>query len=561
MISEGDKCPQCKSGTMVERNGRYGKFLGCSRYRFGCKNTAKIAKEETSAETRANALRYNDGNSAPAEYKRIDLSSLALSDYQIAILSAVKSSDDNLIIRAAAGSGKSFTLRLIAQEVDPSLSVMYATFDKRSTEDIKDKLPPHVNISTWHSYGFRAIRSAFRGVRLNEHKTLGILDRIEERTYISAYREAIHEARFDLARLISRAKNELHLVSDPHIPWEDIADRIGINLNGDAEFLYTVLDNAYHESAAMRREVDFDDMIYFPAAGIVRAGERYDLALLDESQDLNKPQLVLAMSAANRVIIVGDEHQAIYLFRGADSESMNRLQDHFRASPLPLSICYRCGTRIIEHVNKTYPDIPILPYANNPAGTVNLSIDYTDVIKSILPGDNILCRTNAPLVKPCFELIRAGKKAVILGRDIGKSLVDLAKKMSKRVNSQDMSDILFALDAWTYEQIERLTARKKEHEIEKFQDQRDTIHELAKEVDTLQEFSRIIEDLFSDNREGVILSTVHKSKGSECDNVYILRPDLIPLKTGDPQEEENIGYVAMTRGKISLSFINPDSHK
>ena len=75
-----------------------------------------------------------------------------------------------------------------------------------------------------------------------------------------------------------------------------------------------------------------------------------------------------------------------------------------------------------------------------------------------------------------------------------------------------------------------------------------------------------LERLFSDNeKKGVVLSTIHKSKGLEADNVFILDVNLIPSKyatTKDQlKQERNLLYVAITRAKNKLIYINSNKTK
>jgi superfamily I DNA/RNA helicase len=63
--------------------------------------------------------------------------------------------------------------------------------------------------------------------------------------------------------------------------------------------------------------------------------------------------------------------------------------------------------------------------------------------------------------------------------------------------------------------------------------------------------------IFSDKLDGIVLSTVHKSKGLEADRVFIARPDKMPLPTKKAwqyQQEMNLKYVAITRAKYELVF-------
>ncbi|KJH69405.1 3'-5' exonuclease [Aliterella atlantica] len=80
---------------------------------------------------------------------------------------------------------------------------------------------------------------------------------------------------------------------------------------------------------------------------------------------------------------------------------------------------------------------------------------------------------------------------------------------------------------------------------------------------SINSFCLEIEELFSDTRSSVILSTVHRAKGLEEKRVFILRPDLLPLRWNGQQDweleqEYNLCYVAFTRAKEALCFIQDD---
>jgi superfamily I DNA/RNA helicase len=68
---------------------------------------------------------------------------------------------------------------------------------------------------------------------------------------------------------------------------------------------------------------------------------------------------------------------------------------------------------------------------------------------------------------------------------------------------------------------------------------------------------RKINVIFTDKLEGIILSTIHKSKGLEADRVFIARPDKLPLKVKkawQAKQEKNLEYVAITRAKNELIY-------
>ena len=57
----------------------------------------------------------------------------------------------------------------------------------------------------------------------------------------------------------------------------------------------------------------------------------------------------------------------------------------------------------------------------------------------------------------------------------------------------------------------------------------------------------------------MITSTIHKAKGLEKDNIWILRPELMPhpmaKSAADKQQEINLCYVAITRAKKTLNYV------
>ena len=82
-------------------------------------------------------------------------------------------------------------------------------------------------------------------------------------------------------------------------------------------------------------------------------------------------------------------------------------------------------------------------------------------------------------------------------------------------------------------------------------------------INTKTDLIEKINDIFSDDeKQGICLSTIHKAKGLEADNVYVLNKNLMPSKfvkqNWELEQEENIQYVAYTRPKKVLGFIQND---
>jgi hypothetical protein len=278
--------------------------------------------------------------------------------------------------------------------------------------------------------------------------------------------------------------------------------------------------------------------------------------LVHNCQDSNLAQESYYIKTGARIIFVGDEHQSIFGFRGAQIGEMNRMQEKLKASQLPLPISYRCAKSIIQLAQTIVPQIQAREDA--PEGIVG---DCSGLSK-VQPGDMVLCRNNAPLVRPCFDLIRNGIKATIKGRDIGTNLINLIRKVEKKnpFVSQEFIGLLSKVQDYVDEQSAKLNAQHKESQAASLQDQGETIVALSESCHSLDDLERRVKTIFSDDVQGVMFSTIHKAKGLESDRVFVLKPELLSPQKYDTrgwqlEQLSNLTYVCYTRAKNELRFV------
>jgi superfamily I DNA/RNA helicase len=316
------------------------------------------------------------------------------------------------------------------------------------------------------------------------------------------------------------------------------------------------------EATKTSGHITFADMLWLPAKlGVTPT--TYQWVLVDECQDLSAAQLELALSAVapkGRLIFVGDRHQAIYGFAGADNASVDKILDRTGATRFPLSTCFRCPSTHLDLARELVPQIENRPDA--PPGVVQY-VTGSSFLDTVEAGDLVLCRTTAPLIQACWELIRAGKAAHVKGRDIGKGLVtfvDRALKASRR----PFSEAHEALRVFGEREAAKLAkVDGADLKLSALWDKVDACAHLlsASRATTPAEFSGWVDSLFADGSKGVLLSTVHKAKGLEADRVWLLRPDLMPhpkAADGWQQDQElNLKYVALTRSKDFLGIVAP----
>lgn len=541
-------CPTCNK-EMKLRTRRYdqAKFWGCPNFPR-CKGTR----------------RYNENQ------ERQETNEVNWSEYQLAVFDFVKTGSGNAVVEAVAGSGKTTTILSALNYTDKNAKVAFVAFNKRIATELGNRAPDHVHVSTLHSLGLQNIRNQFGKVKVDNRKFWYILNGQSEKLntskstvapltqFTKSEQEVLDENGSVIKHIVSLLKMQVMEPTEQNMDW--ICDRYGINTNGERTTIYNAAELIFTISIKLNDViVDFNDMIHSPAIGQVQS-EKFDFLFVDECQDLNKAQakLVLASIHENsRIVAVGDTAQAIYGFAGADTESISRLVKDLDAKILPLSICYRCPPNHIELAQQFVPQIQAFEGKEN--GTV-AHLTFSQMMEIAKSGDLVMCRTNAPLVAPAFELIRRGIKAVVLGRDIGTGLQSLCKKVAKHNSSSTLTELLYDLSEYREIQMRKLIASKKMTQAAKLDDQVDTIIALAHNADTIDGLYSKIDQVFDDREQGVVFSSIHKAKGCEADRTFILRPDLVPHKMAtaewEMEQERNLQYVMLTRSKSEMYFVS-----
>lgn len=283
--------------------------------------------------------------------------------------------------------------------------------------------------------------------------------------------------------------------------------------------------------------------------------------LVHNCQDYSNLSINLAkrsLAKDGRFLAAGDSRQSIYLFAGSASDSFGKVVDTFGASELPLSFCYRCGKNIVKAAQALVPHIESPDWMHEGLET---EMSLGSMLNSAQSGDAILCRVNAPLVGLCLSFLKAGKKATIRGRDIGKAISSHIKKIGKL---GDFLDFLRLIEVYRDREVARLHAKVNfnQGQVDYIEDVCDCINALydPSTQRSVEDLAFRMETLFSDDVQGIVLSTVHKAKGLEFPRVFIVMPHLLPLKRDGQspeqvQQELNLKYVAITRAMNELVWV------
>lgn len=523
----------------------------------------------------------------------------APSKYQAAIFDWIVFGSGHAVVEAVAGSGKTTTCEhavdylpvavafnrgLITEveardylsgerELTPAVAetfvrgtaVGFFAFNKHIATELGARLPDWCYVATLHSLGYANLKAAFGRVEVDERQRweslfapfadLKMPARIDYN--VSAeQRAAIRNRRNNCKRLVALTKATLTDPSDV-TAVEALSTYYGLDLDADHDRLIEILPLIIAGSTESHAVIDFDDMQYLPVA-LNLPLRKFDYLFVDEAQDLNANQaefIMRSLKAGGRIIAVGDRKQSLYGFRGANVDAIPELVRVLNATVLPLSITYRCPVSHVRLAKEIVPQIEAREGA--PEGEV---AEVTEAImqQRVGLGDMIICRTNAPLVAYAFGLIKKGIKATIRGKDIGNNLAELAEKLA--AGAIDMQTFFDRLAEYSTVELARLERRNApDAQVSALIDKVDVLHAVAHEVDDPAKVAEKINSIFSDDKAEIVLSSVHRAKGLESNNVWIVRPDLMPFPRAQQdweiEQEMNIKYVALTRSKSNLFFV------
>jgi len=539
------------------------------------------------------------------------------STYQLAIFAWAVALDGvrNLIIQAFAGTGKTTTMVELVNRA-PEPVILMCAFAKKNQLDLQAKVTrAGVDTRTFNSLGYERCRKYMgNNVRMDGDRAARLAQFVcgvaAPRDMVKLVAKLSAKGKHTLPGWETRERIEARVAADkampqfvreqlrrewtdaPQVEMEDLArehdltpdeqwEEEGWNTARIAKLALAAMKLAATAHTLSRQHphydcsVDGDDQCYLPIANSW-VNPRYDMVVVDECQDTSLVQLKLArglLRQGGRFVVVGDRFQALYRFRGAAADSMDKLKAEMSTEgkggivEMTLPETYRCGRAIVAEAARLVPGY--VAHASNAEGSVTHCTDR-ELVKQAQPGDFILSRANAPLVATCLSFLRAGKRCKVEGKDIGTTLVTLVGKL----NAKSLTDFLLKLNRWEERECERATKTAKtdeqaEAKCDQIHDKADTLRAIAEGLSGMTELTARITDLFADNAangEQVVCMTVHKAKGLETDRVFLLEhtfkaKDGVKAsgkakKADKSQDEIFIRYVAITRAKKELVYVD-----
>lgn len=509
---------------------------------------------------------------------------MPLSTQQANFCEWVETGKGSALLRARAGTGKTFTLVEALKRIHGQ-SVALCAYNNKIAKEIDEKVSKaglRASVGTFHKFGFAAWRQAAPSVKLEGtgkgnagyYKFDRIADELEIPTNLRGFvKQAVSLAK-------QRAFGVVCAFNDPD-QWRSLVDHFDLEdaLFKDAKEREACPEDVREQLAleglryackalkagcVLAHEViDFDDMIYMPLIGNVRL-RQYDWVLVDEAQDTNPARRELAkrmLRDGGRAIFVGDDRQAIYGFTGADNDSLDIIKAEFDCAEYPLTVTYRCPKAVVAVARTIVPDYEAHPDA--PQGSYSVIAENAFEAANFVVGeDAILCRNTKPLVVIAFSLIRRGIPCHVEGKEIGKGLIRLVNRYNSVSNLSILAD---RLEEYRDREVNKLMKAGKEVQAEGVNDRVDTVLAILGSLpqgSTSNDLREKIDTMFADTPAGqrpesVTLMTAHRSKGLEYKRVFLygrnkFMPSRFARQDWQFRQEENLEYVALTRAMDTL---------
>lgn len=297
--------------------------------------------------------------------------------------------------------------------------------------------------------------------------------------------------------------------------------------------------------------------------------------VIDEAQDMNADEFALVnilmeRNDGLRVIAVGDDDQNIYAFRGADSRYLTELIERQQAAKYELTTNFRSYSLIVAFANIFVKTITnrlktseIIPHQTT-GGHLKL-VHYQshhlieplvrDLLATDLNGTTcVLTKTNEEAAQITGLLIQHGRPAKLIQSNDGFSLQNLLE-VRYFMDAIEPHSVSIAPDNWD-------KAKRAVHEKFRSSPKFEIVLNLVKDFQEINpkfkywsDFQLFvqeskIEDFYRQDNDTIFVSTIHKAKGREFDQVFLMLDGF----NGNTDEAKRQMYVALTRAKSYLAI-------
>jgi hypothetical protein len=449
---------------------------------------------------------------------------------------------DPLVIQAGAGTGKTSTLKMLAEST--RRRGVYVAYNKALAEEAKRKFPPSVDCRTAHSLAYRAVG------RLFEHRLKGSRKPAREVAILLGINDPLWLGEkyapvtpVQLARIVTNLINRFCYSADPAPGLKHLPRITGLEApevrEAIAQAVRKYVEAAWADLSDPDGRLPYSHDHYLKLWQLSGPRLGVDFVLFDEAQDANPVIADVVGRQDAQIVAVGDSCQAIYGWRGAENA-----MERYGGTRLTLSKSFRFGPAIADVANQ-----------------------WLDLLRAPLrlTGHEPIESRVAPLARPAAILTRSnagamGEVLAALAADRRPALVGGGQDMRR------LAEAAVTLKAGAGTDHPELFAFRTWGEVQDYVEMDDAgsdLKVLVKLIDTHGP-DRIIAacDALagSEHSADVVISTAHKAKGREWPTVQIGSDFHPPSPDPDdpqgrilvPREEAMLAYVAVTRAQETL---------
>lgn len=526
---------------------------------------------------------------------------------------------ETMKLNAFAGAGKTSTLVLIAKALAAQgKKGLYLAFNKSIAEEAQKRMPPNITAKTFHSLAYTSsprwlidklkepqitIQNFVREFSVLPIKVSAQVTNISKDYSGEVVVETSVETQvvtpFKMKSLVDKAIR-CFVVSDDKIPtinhaefavleeYEYLDDIDPSAFETLSNKVFEISESLWNDYVSEEGEYGLKNNhdVYLKHWANSDPQINFDFILFDEAQDADGLMLSVLQNQKCQIIYVGDKHQQIYSWRGAVNAiakidaSEGWLTQSFRFGQALADAC----TPVLRHLGETRVI----------TGMGDETIVTSEMTNDV---DVFLCRTNAGAISKLLELIRNGVKARI-NLDVSESIKFIEDMEELQANTKDIDLSMPNLPIYKtkhaklhYRSFEELELYLNEYGGDQ---ETSLYHKIIKTYDV--GFITAMLKKSQHEKEGVFITTAHKSKGLEWRSVALhhdfvsrffkmqsdtyeqreaskitsvnttkleemgfMADDMIPVLKNPDSEEWRLFYVAMTRAKKALYL--GDCHK
>ncbi|MER5130250.1 UvrD-helicase domain-containing protein [Serratia marcescens] len=444
-------------------------------------------------------------------------------------------SGHRLVVRAFAGTGKTSTLVRFAL-ANPDRKMLYLAYNRAVRDEAEQKFPFNVECKTSHQLAWPNFGRHYQQRLTGNPRIIDVVRQLNTRHWPLARTSIMTFNAF-----LCSGDSEL---GPQHLPDEDA--RSGLS----ADKILAAAQLLWRESARQDGTFPVTHDVYLKLYQLSQPdlSRRWQTLLFDEGQDANPVTQSLVLTQCCDVVLVGDRHQQIYRFRGA--ENALDAPQLANADQLYLTHSFRFGPAVARVANRLLTrqgaTVPVVVEGRN------------DRVVTCLPDDvkeqplAVLSRTVAGVIGAALDASLADKKVYWVGGIAGyktEELEDLywfSADMPERMQSPQLTR-----DYRNFEEFETVARATKDAEMNQGLRLLDLYFPLPQKLQVMREHAVTDESLAQ-----VMVSTAHRSKGLEWP-IVVLDEDFAditdPLMTErERTDATNLLYVAVTRARETL---------